>query len=538
MKQTKAKAKTKAKTQRKAAARKKPASRGRPSSEQQLTALKQRLLEINDLAGAGAVLGWDHATYMPQGGADARSRQGATLSRLAHERSVDPALGRLLDALAPYGERLPYDSDDASLIRVARRDFEKSIKVPVAYVARASAFASASYDAWTRARPANDFATMRPFLEQAVALSREYAEFFAPYHHIADPLIDGADEGMTTASIRTLFAALRAELVPIVRAITDQPPADDSCLRGPFGEREQLAFSLFVIQQFGYDLARGRLDKTHHPFCTKFAAGDVRITTRVNEDDLGDALFSTLHESGHALYEQGVSASLDGTPLGSGTSAGVHESQSRLWENIVGRGRRFWEHFYPSLQRTFPDRLGDVSLDTFYRAINKVQRSLIRTDADEVTYNLHVMMRFELELDMLEGRLQVKDLPQAWRARMQSDLGVAVPDDRDGCLQDVHWYSGAVGGGFQGYTIGNILSAQFYAAAVGARPEIPREIAAGQFSGLHAWLRSELYQHGRKFGPDEVVERATGHAVSIAPYMAYLREKYGALYRLPAVKAA
>jgi carboxypeptidase Taq len=281
-------------------------SRNRQTSEHKLAELRRRLLEIGDLGAAGAVLGWDQATYMPKGGALARSRQGATLSRLAHEKSVDPALGRLLDALAPYGETLPYDSDDASLIRVGRRDFQRATKVPADFVARLSAFGSASYDAWTRARPANDFATMRPLLEKAVDLTREYAEFFAPYQHIADPLIDDADQGMTAALIRSLFAELRDQLVPMVRAISDQPPADDSCLRGPFSEREQLDFSLGVVKRFGYDLDRGRLDKTHHPFCTKFAAGDVRITTRVNEGDLSDALFSILHEAGHALYEQGV----------------------------------------------------------------------------------------------------------------------------------------------------------------------------------------------------------------------------------------
>jgi carboxypeptidase Taq len=530
---------SKAKASKKPAAKKAAsASRGRqpsrPSPDPDLKELKQRLLEISDVAAAGAVLGWDHATYMPRGGADARARQGATLSRIAHEKATDPALGRLLDRLAAHGEALPYDSDDASLIRVTRRDFERAIKVPAGYVARASALASASYDAWTRARPANDFATMRPFLEQALDLSREYAKFFAPYKHIADPLIDGADEGMTAALVRALFAALREKLVALVRAIADQPLADDACLRGPFTESEQLAFGLAVVKHYGYDLDRGRLDKTHHPFCTKFSSGDVRITTRVNETDLGDALFSTLHEAGHALYEQGVSPALEGTPLGWGTSAGVHESQSRLWENVVGRGRGFWQHFYPQLQRVFPDRLGPVPLDAFYRAINKVQRSLIRTDADEVTYNLHVMMRFELELDMLEGRLQVKDLPAAWRARIQSDLGVEPPDDRDGCLQDVHWYSGAIGGSFQGYTIGNILSAQFFAAAVKANPEIPKEIAAGRFATLHNWLRTHLYQHGRKFTPNEIVERATGSAINVQPYLDYLHRKYGELYRLPA----
>jgi len=320
--------------------------------------------------------------------------------------------------------------------------------------------------------------------------------------------------------------------MPIVRAISDQIPGDD-CLRGFFREPAQLDFSLSVVTQFGYDTDRGRLDKTHHPFCAKFSGGDVRITTRVDENHFGDALFSTMHEAGHALYEQGVAAALEGTPLGSGTSWGVHESQSRLWENVVGRSRAFWEHFYPVLRDTFPDQFGQIGFETFYRAINKVQRSLIRTDADEVTYNLHIMMRFDLELELLEGRLRVKDLPEAWRSRMQADLDLAPADDRDGCLQDVHWYGlSTVGGGFQSYTIGNILSAQFYAAALKARPGIPLEIAKGEFGTLHGWLREHLYQHGRKFQPGEVVMRATGGPMSTTPYLAYLRAKYGELYRL------
>jgi carboxypeptidase Taq len=507
--------------------------RDRHSAADKLAELKRRLLEISDLGAVGSVLGWDEATYMPKGGAVARGRQNATLSRMRHERSIDPALGRLIDALTSHAESLPPDSDDAALIRVARRNFEKSIKVPADWVERASQHGSASYDVWTRARPANDFATMRPYLEKTLVLSREYAGFFAPYDRITDPMIDDADEGMTTASIQTLFAALRRELVPIVRAIAAEPVADDRCLRGVFGEAAQLAFSLDVVGRLGYDLNRGRLDKTHHPFSTRFGAGDVRITTRVREDDLGDALFSTVHEAGHAMYEQGVSAALDGTPLGSGVSTGVHESQSRLWENVVGRGRAFWQHFFPALQRLFPDPFKGVSLDTFYRAINKVERSLIRTDADEVTYNLHVMMRFDLELDLLEGRLRVQDIPDAWRARMQADLGLEPADDRDGCLQDVHWYGGSIGGGFQGYTIGNILSAQFYAAAVNAYPAIPSEIAAGEFRTLHGWLTDNLYRHGRKFAPNDLIKRATGEPMTMRLYLAYLRNKYGELYSLP-----
>jgi carboxypeptidase Taq len=509
----------------------------RPSAESKLTELKRRLLEISDLHGAGALLSWDQATYMPTGGALARGRQGALLGRLAHERLIDPALGKLLDGLATHADSPPPDSDDARLIRVARRDFDRAIRVPADYVERANAHAAGSYDAWIAARPANDFAAMQPYLEKTIELSREYAGFFAPYDHVADPLIDDADQGMTAATVRALFAELSHELIPLVRAICDRPAIDDRCLRGSFGEAAQLDFGLGVAQRIGYDLARGRLDKTHHPFCTKFSAGDVRITTRINEHDIGQGLFSTIHEAGHALYEQGVDRAFEGTPLGSGTSSGVHESQSRLWENVVGRSHGFWQHYYPRLRSTFPDALGAVPLDTFYRAINKVERSLIRTDADEVTYNLHIMLRFDLELKLLAGDLRVRDLPEAWRAAMQATLGVEPPDDRDGCLQDVHWYGGVVGGGFQSYTIGNILSAQFYAAALKAHPHIPYEIGQGEFGTLHAWLKDHVYRHGRKFPPNELVERATGSPMSMTAYIGYLRGKYGEIYQLPSMAA-
>lgn len=509
----------------------KPAN-ARRSAEQMLGELKARLREVADLYSAEAVLSWDQATYMPPGGAAARGRQTALLSRLAHERRIDPEIGLLLDRLAQFAEGLPPEHDDACLIRVTRRRYEKATKVPADYVARASAHAAASYDAWTRARPANDFAAMVPYLEKTLELSREYSGFFKPYRHIADPHIDDADEGMTIAAIRSLFDELRRELVPLVRTICDQPLADDSSLSQVFPKQAQFEFGLKVAREMGYDTARGRLDLTHHPFCTTFALGDVRITTRVNERDLGDALFSTIHEAGHAMYEQGVDAALEGTPLGHGASAGVHESQSRLWENVVARSEGFWQHYYPQLQQVFSDQLGNVPLSTFHRAINKVSRSLIRTDADEVTYNLHVMLRFDLETRMLEGKLRVKDVPAAWNAAMQENLGITPADDRDGCLQDVHWYGGSIGGGFQGYTIGNVLGAQFYAAALKAHPDIPSEIARGEFATLHGWLRENIYRHGGKFPPNELLRRATGSAMTMRPYLNYLRGKYGALYSL------
>ncbi|HSD84287.1 MAG TPA: carboxypeptidase M32 [Anaerolineae bacterium] len=498
----------------------------------QLEELENRLREVNDLSSANALLSWDQTTYMPPGGAAARGRQMATLSRLAHEKFTAPEVGRLLDDLRAYEESVPYDSDDASLIRVTRREYERSTKIPADFVAELNEHQAESYQVWTEARPANAFKRVQPYLEKTLDLSRRLANYFPGYEHIADPLIDFADEGMKVSTVRPLFAALRAQLVPIVQAIAARPVADDACLKQFYPEEQQLAFGAEVIKTYGYDFTRGRQDKTHHPFMTKFSLGDVRITTRVKEHDLSDALFSTMHEAGHAMYEQGIRLDLEGTPLAGGTSSGVHESQSRTWENLVGRSKDFWSFFYPQLQAAFPEQLKSVPLETFYRAINKVERSLIRTDADEVTYNLHVMIRFDFEIDLLEGKLAVRDLPEAWQARYQADLGVRAPDDSDGVLQDVHWFAGNIGGSFQGYTLGNIMSAQFFDAAKQAQPEISGEMRAGKFATLRNWLTQNIYQHGSKFTANEVIERATGGPLRIEPYIQYLRTKYGELYQL------
>ncbi len=500
--------------------------------EKKYQELKARLQEINDLNSATALLNWDQSTYMPPGGAAARGRQQATIGRIAHEKFVDPDIGKLLDELEPWAEKLPYDSEEASLLRVTRRNYEQSVKVPAQLVAAVSEHAAAAYQVWAKARPENDFEVIRPYLEKTLDYSRQIANCFPGYDHIADPLIDFADQDMKAETVRTVFAELREQLVPLVQAITEQEPADDSCLHETYPEDEQLAFGWQIAQDYGYDTTRGRQDKTHHPFMTKFSLGDVRITTRVKENDLSEALFSTLHETGHALYEQGIDMSLEATPLAGGTSAGVHESQSRLWENLVGRSRGFWQHYYPKLQAAFPNQLKSVPLDTFYAAINKVQRSLIRTDADEVTYNLHVMIRFDLELALLEGTLEVKDLPEAWHGRYQSDLGIQAPSDVDGVLQDVHWYGGVVGGAFQGYTLGNIMSALFYNEAIKAHPDIPGQIQQGQFGTLHNWLRENVYTHGSKFTANELIEKVTGGPLTIDPYIAYLKNKFGELYDL------
>jgi carboxypeptidase Taq len=499
----------------------------------QLDELKTCLMEIYDLQHVANLLNWDEATYMPRGGAIPRGRQFALLNRLAHEKFIDKEIGRLLDELRPYEESRPYESDEASLIRVTRREYERALKIPPKFIAEFSQHISKSFNTWIMARPQNDFKALEPLLERTVDYSRQMADFFPGYEHIADPLIDIADYGMKATTLRKLFANLRRELIPIVKAISSQPPPDDSFLKQPYPQADQLSFGLEVIQQLGYDFNRGRQDLTYHPFQTTLSLADVRITTRVDENNLSDALFSTIHEAGHALYEQGIRMELDSTPLGGGVSAGIHESQSRTWENLVGRSRGFWEFFYPSLQAIFPNQLKQVPLDTFFRAVNKIQPSLIRTDADEVTYNLHVMIRFDIELALLEGNLLVRDLPEYWHLRYQADMGIRAPDDRDGVLQDAHWFSGFVGGSFQGYTLGNIYGAQFFDQALKAHPEIPAEMARGKFETLHSWLVDNIYQHGSKFTPNELIERVCRGPISIEAYINYLKAKYGELYNLP-----
>lgn len=494
--------------------------------------LKERLREISDLKGTLALLSWDQMTFMPPGGSEARSRQMATLERLAHEKFVSPELGQLLDQLQPLLKELPPHSPTAALIAVTTRDYQKAIKIPPSFTAQFSAHTSKTYEAWAQARQERNFKIVEPLLEKTLEFSREMANFYPGYQHIADPLIDLLDEGITVEIIRPLFQRLRSELAPLVQKITSQSGPEDVCLRGHFPEAEQLEFGLEVARHLGFDFQRGRQDKSPHPFTTSFAINDVRITTRVREDFLTEALFSTIHETGHALYEQGINPDFDGTPLADGASMSVHESQSRLWENIVGRSRNFWEYFYPRLQARFPQQLNRVPLETFYRAINKVERSLIRTDADEVSYNLHVMLRFDLETELLEGKLAVKDLPEAWNERYYKDLGLVPPDEGVGVLQDMHWYSGTIGGYFQSYTLGNILSAQFYEAAIKALPQIPSEIETGNFSSLHSWLRDNIYQYGRQYSAAEIIKTATGRDLEIGPYIKYLKAKYGELYKI------
>jgi len=500
--------------------------------EERVQELKNRLVEIGDLKYAASVLTWDQRTYMPPEGAESRARQVALLQRLAHEKFIDPRVGRLLEDLRSHEESLPYDSDTASLIRVTRRDYQREMKVPADFKAEFDEHMAKSYHQWTLARPEDDFGRMVPILEKTLEYSRQYADYFPEKDHIIDPLVSISDEGVTGADLVQLFGELRENLVPMVQAIASQPGPDDSCLYQHFPREKQLAFGLEMAERFGYDLDRGREDLSAHPVTSAFSLSDVRITTRVKEKNLKEALFGTLHEAGHAIYTQNIPSELESTPIGRGATAGVHESQSRFWENLVGRSRPFWEFAYPRLQDIFPDQLRDVPLETFYRAINSVGPSVIRTAADEVTYSLHCAMRFELEMDLLEGRVEVAELPEVWHERSLEYLGVAPEENRDGVLQDMNWYSDRIGGLYQHYTLGNVMSAIWYEAALEAHPEIPDEAAEGQFDTLRRWLTENIHTHGRKFTIPELVERVTGGELTTELYLRYLDTKYGTLYDL------
>jgi carboxypeptidase Taq len=497
-----------------------------------LTDLRRRLTHLGDLGGALALLRWDEATHLPAGAGEARGRQVATLGRILHERFVDPEIGRLLDRAERELVGRSHADHDVALVRVARYDFEQATRVPPSFTAEFGAHSAEQYARWGEARAAGDVSIVIEGIERTLELSRRFADYLGPAEHPADPLIDQSDRGMTVARLRPLFAELRAGLVPLVEAVTGAEPLDGSPLRQRFDVDEQLAAGLEIAQAFGYDVDRGRQDITLHPFAIGIAIDDVRITTRVEERNLSEGFYSTLHEAGHAMYEQGIDPTFDGTPLAGGVSSGLHESQSRLWENLVGRSRPFWDFALPLLQRRFPEQLAGVGPEAMYRAVNRVSHSPIRTQADELTYNLHVIIRFDLECALLEGSLAVADLAEAWRARYTDDLGVEIDGDGDGVLQDIHWFAGPIGGAFQGYTVGNVLSAQLFGAATSAHPEIEGDIGHGRFGALHGWLRESIYRHGRTFTPSELIARATGGPLTAAPYLRYLDRKYRDLYAL------
>ncbi len=499
--------------------------------DEKLVILKTKLKDIQNLRAAEAVLGWDQQVFMPPGGAEARAEQLATLSRISHEMFTADEIGVLLDDLAQAG--FLYDSDEASLVRVMRRDYDKARKLPSELVAEMSRTFSLGHQIWMKARAEKDFAQFRDILTKIVGLNIQVAEAYGYEDCLYDALLDQFEPGMKTAEVRQVFDTLKAGLVPLVQAITGRVDrVDDSCLKQEFDETAQWDFGLIPLRAIGFDFQRGRQDKSTHPFTTNFSINDVRITTRIFKDQFPSSLFSTMHEGGHALYEQNSAASLEGTPLAGGASLGVHESQSRLWENVLGRSREFWQFYYPRLQEFFPAQLGAVSLETFYRAINRVKPSFIRVEADEVTYNLHIFLRFELEQELLEQRLRVADLPDAWNAKMQAYLGLLPSDNALGVLQDVHWSGGSMGY-FPTYTLGNVLSLQFYQQTLKDMPGLPDQFSRGEFGNLLQWFKENIHRHGRKFTANELIKRVTGaDQIDARPYLTYIKQKYSEIYGL------
>jgi carboxypeptidase Taq len=488
-----------------------------------LERLRERLAEVEDLTKAATLLSWDERVMMPAGGAQARAESLATVSRLAQERFVTAEMEQLLDELRGLEESSDYDSFEASLIRVTRHDFEKASRVPPELVGELRREAALAVAAWGPAKESSDFESLRPYLERNLELRHRYVECFDPPDETYDVLLDDYEPNMKTAEVREIFDELKEHLVPLIREIGEAGVVDDSFLTGNFDPARQREFCLEIARQFGYTDAEWRLDHTAHPFMSTPGAGDIRLTTNFRFDDLS-SVFATMHEFGHGVYEWGVDPALARTPLGSGVSYGLHESQSRTWENLVGRSRSFWRFFYPRLQDVFSEELDSVDEEAFYRAVNRVNPSLIRIDADEVTYNLHIIVRFELEQELIDERLAARELPEAWNSRMEDYLGVQVPDDAHGVLQDMHWAAGGFGY-FPTYALGNVISVQIWERAKEELGDLDERFERGEFGELREWLTEHLYRLGRKFTPQETIERVTGSRIDAKPYVHYLREK-------------
>ncbi|HAH06714.1 MAG TPA: carboxypeptidase [Elusimicrobia bacterium] len=498
--------------------------------EDRFKLLAERFAEIADLNAASAVLQWDQETYMPVQGCAARSNALATIQTEAHRRLVSDEVAGLLDAVEGWARARGEDSFEAAFVRTARRDHARARKVPGELVAELARTTSLALEAWQAARARSDFAAFAPHLEKVVSLNRRKAEALETGERLYDALLDEYEPGAKTSEVEAAFRVLREGLVPIVREVVAREGAVSSAvLNAECAEAEQFELCKEVVARLGYDFERGRLDRSAHAFTTTFSVDDVRITTRVKKDFLPSALYAAVHECGHALYAQGIDKRFERTPLNDGASLGVHESQSRLWENLVGRGRPFCAWLLPLLRKRFPDAFGRCSQEEFYRAVNKAGPSLIRVEADEVTYNLHVLLRFELESALVEGRLKVSDAPEAWNARMSDTVGIAPPDDARGILQDIHWAAGLIGY-FPTYTLGNIMSAQFYAKAREALPELEAQLARGEFAPLKGWLGEKLHVHGRKVSAGRLLQRVVNGPLDSKPFLDYLQRKYAELY--------
>jgi carboxypeptidase Taq len=494
--------------------------------EERFAELKERLAVVHDLRRASEMLFWDQTVMMPPGGAAVRAAQLTTLFTLAHAKFIDDEIGDLLDELEPWQEQLDYDSDESAMLRRARRDWTKLRRVPSELAGELTRAAAEGHEIWAKARQESDFSQFLPHLEHSVELKRRYIDCFDEFDEPYDVLLDDFEPGMRSAEVRAVFDELKLELVPLIAEV-GSVDGDDAFMSGPWPVDAQHEYSLKIIERFGYDPSFSRLDRTVHPFAASSGTQDIRLTTRYAEDDI-TSIFTAMHECGHGLYEHGVSPSLERTILCQGASYALHESQSRLWENLVGRSREFWNHFYPSFQAAFPEAVGDVDQERFYRAINRVKPSFVRVDADEATYNLHIILRFELEQEILAGTIALKHLPDAWNARFEEYFGLEVPEDGLGVLQDVHWSGGGFGY-FPTYSLGNIMSVQIWEKALSEIPDLPEQFEHGEFGELHEWLRDRLYSLGRKYTPQETLQRVVGGPLDAGPYIRYLKEKLGTL---------
>lgn len=496
---------------------------------EKLEQLKAKLGEVVDIGYAASVLSWDQQVNMPAGGSEARGHQLATLSKIAQEKLISDEVGRLIEDLKQEFDGA--DTDEAALVRVAARNYDKAKRIPPSYIAERAIVTAKAFEAWKEARSKSDFSIFQPHLENVVELIHKYVSFFPEVDHPYDALLDDYERGMKTSDVKAIFDGLRPKQVELIKAIASAKQIKDDFLYRKYNEKKLMNFSEEVITKFGYDWNRGRQDKAPHPFQTSFSVNDVRITTRFEDDNPMAMLFSTMHEAGHAMYEQGSNQAYERTPLAGGTSLAVHESQSRMWENLVGRSLPFWEHFYPALKKTFASQLDGVGLKAFYKGINKVTPSLIRVNADEATYNLHIMLRLELEIGMVEGTVAIKDLPEIWNTKFQEYLGITPPNDAKGVLQDIHWSSGYIGY-FSTYALGNLISAQLWERINQDIPNLSEQIRKGNFSELLGWLRKNIHYHGQKYEPQKLVEMVTGSRITPEPYVRYLTEKYSEIYGL------
>jgi carboxypeptidase Taq len=502
-----------------------------------LQPLARYLNPIAHLQSAASLLSWDQETYMPRGGGEARAEQIATLQGLAHERLTAPEtealLGQWLDLRTGKPLADPaWDAEAEALLRETWRDYSKARQLPNEFVRRLGKTCALAQQVWVEAKTRNDYSLFLPHLREIVALKKEEVGYRGSTDHPYDALLDIYEPGTNCKDLSILFDALKAWLVPFLNRIMTSPVKPRAeALKGCFDPQQQLDFGRVVLTAMGYDFHRGRLDLSAHPFTTSFHPTDVRITTRISEQNFTGSLFSCIHEGGHGLYDQGLPAARYGTALGESISLGIHESQSRLWENCVGRSLPFWRHFYPLLQKSFPIQLEDFSLENFYPALNRVVPSFIRVDADEVTYNLHIILRFEIERELLEGTVFVEDLPALWREKMAAYLGIAPPTDREGMLQDVHWSLGAIGY-FPTYALGNFYAAQFFAEAQRDLAELPALLSRGELLPLKQWLNANIHRWGRRYSAKELVHRVTGQPLTLGPFMSYIEQKYSEIYRL------